>query len=657
MTSVAHGFAFTTAVAAQNDLATKTIEMTAGGLVKSPYPNVSRWMFNRRQVADLGEMSHELAVMSDFPSIMIVRGEPLPHIDLGKPQLRRSNNSKPETNTLKDVPRSWLVVDVDDCAVPTPLGLAENLVEAGVHVRTLLPVEFHDAACIVSASPSTGLSGPALARLRLWFLLDRPIASADLYRWARGARATQHPVDPHVCLPSQPIYVARPQFIRMTDPVPPALTATLIEGSVVRVPLKLDRFEQKLVAIERSIRTETLELGSDWRRFLDRTLGSELGYFEPLKRGLGLAVRQGATVDEAHQVVSDLLARRADPGRQQSYGREWIAKAMAKFSSQDAQRAAADRAVATEIGQRFYRAFNVTAPEAASMSHRELSRSANRAAAEDTRPDATTMNNHSAEADDDAVWAAGTAQTCSDRTGKAPACSDRVMDWVGVNNPYANKTLDELVTAAKGLNPGSENFIEDILRGALSLQESEIRFETLVAAIAKSQVSPGLRVLRAATKRLRAEFDSARMPSPDELQRREAAAVAVAAEDRRKRIEHLATLVRPLAADPDLIKNLIAYANDQGVVGEDAAVVATFLTAVSRTLAGRAGCMVRTGAPSSGKNFVVEAILATLDPARSDDPTASSPLIRLSSSSPLALVYSGGADDEDSLKGRLGLCS
>ena len=166
MTGVAHGFAFTTAVAAQNDLATKTIEKTAGGLVKSPYPNVSRWMFNRRQIADLGEMSRELAVMSDFPSIMIVRGEPLPHIDLGKPQLRRSNNSKPETNTLKDVPRSWLVVDVDDCAVPAPLGLAENLVEAGVHVRTLLPVEFHDAACIVSASPSTGLSGPALARLR-----------------------------------------------------------------------------------------------------------------------------------------------------------------------------------------------------------------------------------------------------------------------------------------------------------------------------------------------------------------------------------------------------------------------------------------------------------------------------------------------------------
>src|SRR4029077_18661361 len=131
------------------------------------------------------------------------------------------------------------------------------------------------------------------------------------------------------------------------------------------------------------------------------------------------------------------------------------------------------------------------------------------------------------------------------------------------------------------------------------------------------------------------------------------AAMAVAAEDRRKRIEHLATLVRPLAADPNLMKKLIAYAHGQGVVGEDAAVVATFLTAVSRTLAGRAGCMVRTGAPSSGKNFVVETILATLDPPGPDVPTACSPLMRFSSSSPLALVYNGGVDNEGSLKGRV----
>jgi hypothetical protein len=291
--------------------------------------------------------------------------------------------------------------------------------------------------------------------------------------------------------------------------------------------------------------------------------------------------------------------------------------------------------------------------ENAPMHQNEPSGYANRPAVDDARPDVTALNNHSAEADADAIWAAGTPQRYSDRTGKAPARSDGVMGWVGVNNPYASKTLDELVTVAKGLNSGSADFIEDILRAALSLRETEVRLETLVVAIAKSKSGLGLRVLRTAIKRLKAEFDRASAPTDEELRQQEAATLAIAAEERTQRIRDLETLIRPLAADPNLMKKLIAYAHGQGVVGEDAAVVATFLTAVSRTLAGRAGCMVRTGAPSSGKNFVVEAISATLDYVRPDDPTARSPLIRLSSSSPLALVYSGGADDEDSLKGQL----
>jgi len=288
---------------------------------------------------------------------MIVRGEPLPHIDLSKPQLRRSNSSKPETNTLKDVPRSWLAVDVDDCHVPEPLGLATRIVEAGRHVRALLPAEFHDAACVVSASASTGLAGPARARLRLWFLLDRPIACADLHRWARGARAAGHPVDPQVCLPAQPIYTARPLFEGMTDPLPPALSATLLDGSLDRISLKLDRFEKELVAIERStLRANPASGGGDWRDYLEQTLGGAHGFFEPLKRGIGLATRYGASVEEVHRIVSDLLSKRADLDRQRSYGRTWISRAMTKFRAQDLQRQAADRAAAAEVHRRFYRA-------------------------------------------------------------------------------------------------------------------------------------------------------------------------------------------------------------------------------------------------------------------------------------------------------------
>ena len=87
---------------------------------------------------------------------------------------------------------------------------------------------------------------------------------------------------------------------------------------------------------------------------------------------------------------------------------------------------------------------------------------------------------------------------------------------------------------------------------------------------------------------MKAEFDRVSAPTDEELRQQDAATLAIAADERAQRIRDLETLIRPLAADPNLMKKLIAYAHGQGVVGEDAAVVATFLTAVSRTLAGKA---------------------------------------------------------------------
>ena len=146
-------------------------------------------------------------------------------------------------------------------------------------------------------------------------------------------------------------------------------------------------------------------------------------------------------------------------------------------------------------------------------------------------------------------------------------------------------------------------------RAGLSLEEPEIHFERLIAAIAESNAGLRLRVLRSTVRLLRAGLDRAMAPTANELLQRDEQTAVTAANAKAQRIADLENSSRSLASDANLLGRLIGYANDQGVVGEEAAIVATFLTAVSRTLEEKAGCMVRTGAAAAGKNFVIETIL------------------------------------------------
>src|SRR5271167_4984817 len=52
-------------------------------------------------------------------------------------------------------------------------------------------------------------------RIRLFFWADRALADWQLKAWLSG-----YPVDQSIFAPAQPVYVARPIFIGMPDPVP-----------------------------------------------------------------------------------------------------------------------------------------------------------------------------------------------------------------------------------------------------------------------------------------------------------------------------------------------------------------------------------------------------------------------------------------------------
>jgi hypothetical protein len=97
---------------------------------------------------------------------------------------------------------------------------------------------------------------------------------------------------------------------------------------------------------------------------------------------------------------------------------------------------------------------------------------------------------------------------------------------------------------------------------------------------------------------------------------------------------------REIANDPNLLGRLTKFARKVGVVGEEASFQGAYLAASSRFNRRRALSLLRRGAPAAGKNFIIEKALRFI-PVEA--------LIRVSSASPLALVYYGG-EDENALK-------
>ena len=86
--------------------------------------------------------------------------------------------------------------------------------------------------------------------------------------------------------------------------------------------------------------------GSDWRALLNATVGADEGFFVPLTRAIGIAVRAGASPDEIEATASTIIAMRADPDRRKHYGRSWVLRTIASFQRRDdATRAAHKRAL------------------------------------------------------------------------------------------------------------------------------------------------------------------------------------------------------------------------------------------------------------------------------------------------------------------------
>jgi hypothetical protein len=224
-------------------LATKTIwwrphpspqdDSVGGEWVIRPYGNAKTFSIAVRNVGTIYELAAVLAEIEQDPRSFIVRGQPAEGVDLAHAYRRLHPRTRPdgtvEPATLRAAARHWVPLDIDSIPCPEWLDPVQQPDQSVVeYVVSQLPEEFHGATCWWSFTSGQGIKTGI--RLRLFFWADRALEDWELKAWL-GERVPQdgvpearwklrYPVDPAIFAPAQPIYIARPIFVGVPDPVP-----------------------------------------------------------------------------------------------------------------------------------------------------------------------------------------------------------------------------------------------------------------------------------------------------------------------------------------------------------------------------------------------------------------------------------------------------
>jgi hypothetical protein len=118
-----------------------------------------------------------------------------------------------EPATIEPAAHHWIPLDLDSIDCPDWLDPVHEPDRTVEYVVCQLPEVFHGATCWWSFTSGQGLKSGI--RIRLFFWAERELADWQLKAWLTG-----YTVDQTIFAPAQPIYLARPIFIGMPDPVP-----------------------------------------------------------------------------------------------------------------------------------------------------------------------------------------------------------------------------------------------------------------------------------------------------------------------------------------------------------------------------------------------------------------------------------------------------
>ncbi len=194
-----------------------------GSIVKTRAVMPRYFKASRVDVTGFYDLALALTKLADNPHSFVIRGEPVPDLDLCYPvrRLKYADNISPATFRSAPQGQCWVCMDFDK--LPDPKGAVIDPVNepatAFLFLSFLLPEEFHDVSFWAQWSSSAGINGWDTLSAHLWFWLDRPVTDDELQAWA--ADHPNAPIDRHLFNAVQPHFTASPVIgPGVTDPCP-----------------------------------------------------------------------------------------------------------------------------------------------------------------------------------------------------------------------------------------------------------------------------------------------------------------------------------------------------------------------------------------------------------------------------------------------------
>lgn len=197
---------------ARNRRATKLVTGLPGNAIRIDGYNTGKFAaVTELEIAGIGGLASALDEISLDPLRYPIRAEPLDGINRARCRRLLYKNEDGTPPSFREVPRRWAILDFDEVPGPYRFDPCDGAL-AAAYCRSLLPAEWHRCSFWWGLSSSAGFK-PGV-RIKLAFWLDRACTGREVERHLAGC-----PIDASTLRAVQPIFVARPILVNVTDPI------------------------------------------------------------------------------------------------------------------------------------------------------------------------------------------------------------------------------------------------------------------------------------------------------------------------------------------------------------------------------------------------------------------------------------------------------